>query len=197
MFAITGVNPELTAVKPEILPEPFAPNPIAVLSFVHAKVAPDTGLAKVVAPPIVLLQMEMFGIDAAVTVGVGLAVIVKVLFVPTQPLAVGVTVIVAATGAEPELVAVKFEIFPEPLAERPIDVLLFVHVKVEPDTGPAKVVAPPIALLQTERLGMDAGSTVATGFAVIVKLKFVPVQPLATGVTVIVSMIGAVVGFFT
>ena len=40
--------------------------------------------------------------------------------VPTQPLAVGVTVIVAVTGVDPGLVAVKLGTFPVPLAAKPI-----------------------------------------------------------------------------
>ena len=38
------------------------------------------------------------------------------------------------------LVAVNEGILPEPLAARPIDVLLFVHVNVVPLTGPEKLV---------------------------------------------------------
>lgn len=65
--------------------------------------------------------------ETEVTVGVGFTVIVKVLGVPGQPLAVGVTVIVATTGLVPLLVAVKEEIFPLPLAPKPMDGVLFTH----------------------------------------------------------------------
>jgi hypothetical protein len=58
-----------------------------------------------------------------------------------HPFAVGVTVIVAEIGAAVALVAVKEGILPEPLAARPIAVLLLVHVNVVPATGPAGVVA--------------------------------------------------------
>ena len=61
----------------------------------------------------------------------GLTVIVKVCAVPGQlapPLVkVGVTVIVAVTGAVPVLVALKEAMFPVPLAARLMDVLSLVH----------------------------------------------------------------------
>jgi hypothetical protein len=63
-------------------------------------------------------------------------------------LAVGVTVIVAEIGDVVALVAVNAGTSPEPLAARPIAVLLFVHVKLVPLTGPVKVVAGAVALLQ-------------------------------------------------
>ena len=66
--------------------------------------------------------------------------IVNVDGVPVQPFAVGVTLIVAVIGEAVALVAVNEGILPEPLAARPIDVLLFVHVNVVPLTGPEKLV---------------------------------------------------------
>ena len=53
---------------------------------------------------------------------------VKVDCTPTQPLAVGVIVIVAVIGSAELLVAVNAGIFPDPLAPKPIAVLLFVQV---------------------------------------------------------------------
>jgi hypothetical protein len=53
---------------------------------------------------------------------------VKVLGVPVQPLAVGVTVMVPVIGAVVVLVAVKLAMLPEPLAPNPIAVLSLVHV---------------------------------------------------------------------
>ena len=71
---------------------------------------------------------------------------VKVLGVPTQPLAVGVTVIVAITVAVLALVAVKEGMSPVPLPARPMDGVLLTQAKVVPATGPeigmADVVAP-------------------------------------------------------
>ena len=55
---------------------------------------------------------------------------------PIQPLAVGVIVMVALIGDVPVFMVVKPGTFPDPLAPRPIAVLLFVHAKVDPETGP-------------------------------------------------------------
>jgi len=55
-------------------------------------------------------------------------VMVKVFDGPGQPAAVGVTVIVPDIGVEPALVAVNDGMLPEPLAAKPIAVLLFVQV---------------------------------------------------------------------
>ena len=62
------------------------------------------------------------------TTGVGFTVIVKFLKEPVQPLADGVTVIVAVMGALALLVATKDAMLPVPLAARPMDAVLFVHV---------------------------------------------------------------------
>ena len=51
----------------------------------------------------------------------------KVLVDPVQPLADGLTIIVAVTGALVVLVAVNDAILPVPFAARPIEVVLFVH----------------------------------------------------------------------
>ena len=65
-----------------------------------------------------------------------------------QLFAVGVMVMVAVIGAVVPLVAVKDGMSPEPLAARPIAVLLFVHANVVPLTGPAKDVTGAVAPLQ-------------------------------------------------
>ena len=62
------------------------------------------------------------------TVGVGLTVMVKETGVPGQPLAVGVTVIVAVMAAFVALVAVNEEMSPVPLAANPMAVLEFVQL---------------------------------------------------------------------
>ena len=62
------------------------------------------------------------------TVGVGLTEIVNVVAgVLVQPLFVPVTEIVAVTGADPVFTAVKAAIFPDPVAVKPIDGVLFVQ----------------------------------------------------------------------
>lgn len=104
---------------------------------------------------------------------------------------------VAVTGATPVLVAVKAAISPEPLAARPMLVVLFVQLYTVPDTAPVKVTAVVEVALQTT---WSAGSaTVGVGFTVIVKVIGVPVQvaPLAVKVatTVKVLVSGAVPAF--
>jgi hypothetical protein len=74
---------------------------------------------------------------------------VKLEVVPTHVFAVGVTIILAVTGAVVELVAVNEPIEPEPLAARPMDGVLFVQVKVVPEVGLVNVSAAWVALLQT------------------------------------------------
>ena len=60
--------------------------------------------------------------------------------VPLHPFAAGVIVIVAVIGDVVALVAVNEGILFEPLAARPIAVLLLVQVKVVPLTGPDRLV---------------------------------------------------------
>ena len=74
------------------------------------------------------------------TVAVGLTITVNVEGVPVHPFAVGVTVIVAVIGEVVAFVAVNEGTLPEPLAARPIAVLLFVQMNVVPLTVPDKVV---------------------------------------------------------
>ena len=59
---------------------------------------------------------------------VGNTVIENAIGVPIHPLAAGVTVMVAITGAVPALVAVNEGISPVPLAASPIDGVLLVQV---------------------------------------------------------------------
>jgi len=86
---------------------------------------------------------------------------VKVETVPVQPFAVGVMLIVPEIGAFEVFEAVKAGTFPLPLAARPIDVLLFVHVKVVPATGPEIVVASTVTPVQEVLFAMEL--TVGTG----------------------------------
>jgi hypothetical protein len=86
--------------------------------------------------------------------------------VPGQPLAAGVMVMVAVIGAEVAFAAVNDGMFPDPLAARPMAVLLFVQVKVVPLTGPDKVVEVTLAPLQCVWFGTVV--TVGVGFTVMV-----------------------------
>jgi hypothetical protein len=70
----------------------------------------------------------------------------------TPPLVkVGVTVIVAITGAVPELTAANAVILPAPLAARPIEGILFtqLYVVVPPVLPVPKLIAVVLAPLQT------------------------------------------------
>ena len=65
----------------------------------------------------------------------------------------GVTTIVPTAGEVPVFKAVKEEISPEPLAARPIAVVLFVQLKTVPGTAPVKeswFVVPPLHLICAE-----------------------------------------------
>jgi hypothetical protein len=62
------------------------------------------------------------------TIGAGLTVMVKDTGVPTQPVIVGVTCIVAVIGSSVALFAVNEAILPFPLAPNPIAGLLFVQL---------------------------------------------------------------------
>lgn len=83
----------------------------------------------------------------AFTVAVGFTVIVKLVAIPAQPAATGVTVMVAVTGTAPRFVAMNDAILPLPLAANPIDAVLLVQLYTVPVTAPVKftaVVADPL-----------------------------------------------------
>ena len=65
-----------------------------------------------------------------------------------HPFADGVTVMVAVMGDVVALVATNEGISPDPLAARPMSMLLFVQVNVVPLTGPDKFVIGAIAPVQ-------------------------------------------------
>ena len=116
----------LPPAKPVTVP----PDGVVVIDAVQVKVVPV--VADVIVYPTAVLSQISF-VAALLTVGVGLTVMVKDWAVPvqlTEPFVkVGVTVIVATTGAVPVLVAVKdgmVGVF-VPLAANPMEVVLFVH----------------------------------------------------------------------
>ena len=63
-----------------------------------------------------------------------MTVIVKEIGFPEQLLAVGVTVIVATTGVAPVFTAGNAEMFPVPLAPKPIEVVELVQLYWVPET---------------------------------------------------------------
>ena len=82
------------------------------------------------------------------TVVVGYTVMLKLSGVPTQPLAVGVTVMVATSVEVVLLVATKEAMLPFPLAARPMEGLLFDQLKVVPTTGLLRLMAAVLSPLQ-------------------------------------------------
>jgi hypothetical protein len=99
----------------------------------------------------------------------------------------GVTVMVPTIGAAVLLVAVNEGILPEPLAAKPMAVLLFVQLNVL--AAPVKLTAAVEAPLHTT--WFEGWSTEGVGLTVMVKVIASPVQFTLLGVTVIVATIGA------
>lgn len=175
IVAVTGVLPALKAMNDGIVLVPLAARPMLVLLLVQVYTVPATGPVMVTA--VVGVPLHTVWLAIVFTPGVGLTVIVNVIGVPVQvvPLVkVGVTVIVATTGALVALVAVKAAILPVPLAARPIVVLLLVQLYTVPATGPVKFTAAVVAPLHNT-CGATA-FTLGIGFTVMVKLCGVPVQ---------------------
>ena len=132
------------------------------------------------------------------TWAVGFTVIVKVSAGPEQVtppfVKEGVTVMVATTGEPVELVAIKGEMFPVPLAASPMPVLLFVqaYVVLPPVFTVVNVIKDVLEPLQTTWL--SGWTTWPNGLTVIVKVSGGPAQltiPIVyVGVTVIVAITG-------
>jgi hypothetical protein len=74
MVLVIGLPVAFVAVNEGVFPVPLAATPIAVLEFVHAKVAPVTGLVYADAATVVPAHAVMFA--GTTTVGVGLTVMV-------------------------------------------------------------------------------------------------------------------------
>ena len=60
--------------------------------------------------------------------GVGFTVIANILAGPGQPFTIGLTIILAITGTPVLLIALNDAILPQPLAAKPIEVLLLVQL---------------------------------------------------------------------
>ena len=190
---LIGAAVALVPVKDAILPLPEAPRPIAVLLFVQLKVVPATGLLKFAAAVNEPLHTVWSAI--ALTVPVGLTVIVKLTATPVQLtpplLKLGVTVIVATCGTDVLFIAIKAPILPVPPAASPIVVLVLLQLYTVPGTGPLIVTAAVVAPLQ--RVWLPIAFTLGVGLTVIVKITGTPTQPVgAIGVTVTVATTGTV-----
>jgi hypothetical protein len=139
IVAVTGALVVLIAVNDGIFPLPLAAKPIAVLLFIQIKAVPLTAPVKLMA--LVAVALQTAWLAGSATLGVGLTVMVKLCTAPGHPFAAGVTIIVAVTGALVRLMAVKDGIFPVPPDAKPMEVLLFVQVKLVPITAPVKLTA--------------------------------------------------------
>ena len=153
MVATTGAVVVLVAIKEAILPAPFAANPIdgVLLTQLNTTLLPPLpllGLVNIIAVDEDALHKTWLA--TAFTVAVGFTVMVNVLAVPTQLtppfINVGVTVMVAITGAVVTLVAINVGILPAPAAANPIDGALFVQVNIT---------LPPVAELLNAMAAVD------------------------------------------
>ena len=99
---------------------------------------------------------------------------------PGQPLAIGVTVIVATSGALVVFVAMKLGISPEPAGASPIAGVSLVQLYIVPATGPVKwinCVAEPL-----QRTWFGCWFADGVGCTKTVAVIVGPTQPLAVGV---------------
>jgi len=110
-------------------------------------------------------------------------VMVNVSGVPVQPLANGVTVMVAVVVVAPLLVAVKEPMFPLPEAASPMDGVSL----IQPNEVPVTVSVNEMAVVGSplHKVSSLIGATVGVGFTVMVNVSGAPVHPLAEGATVI------------
>ena len=127
-------------------------------------VVPVTGLVNVIALAVEPLQYA--ALETGAIVVVGFTVIVNVRGVPSRPLKVGVTVIVATTGTVPVFVAANDGKLPVPEAASPIVRSLFVQENVVPSTGLVNAIAVVVEPLQYA--ASATGATVLVGLTVIV-----------------------------
>ena len=149
------------------LPEPEAGRPMAVLSFVHSKVAPELPVKLTVT----CWPAQAVWLAGGLTVAAGLMVMVKVWAGPVQPFSVAVTEMVPVMGLA-GLAAVN-EMLPEPEAPRPMAVLLFVQLKVG---FPAGLVKLTVTCWPAQAVWLPGLSTVGAGLTVMVNVTGVPWQ---------------------
>ena len=138
----------LAAVK-LISPVPVAPNPMLMLLFVQLKFVP----AVPVNATFTTLPPHTVWLIGAVTVGIGLTVIVKLTGAPIHPFKMEVTEIFPTSAVVPVLVVVKLKL-PAPLAPKPIAVSEFVQLKF----------APAVPLKLTETLSPTQAAWSVCGF---------------------------------
>jgi hypothetical protein len=191
---VIGILVVLVSV-PEILPDPLAAIPVTVttLSLVQLYTVPATGLPLKTIVVIATPEQTVWLEGTAVAVGVGFTVTVAVIGVPAQPLAVGVMVKVTVTGAAVVLFSVPL-ILPAPLAAIPVTatVLSLTQLNTVPATVPFITIVVMARLLQIV-CADGVAVAVGVGFTSTVAVITGPLQPLAVGVMVNVTVIGALV----
>ena len=130
------------------------------------------------------------GVGVATAFGTGFTTTVAVVVGPGQLLAVGVMVNVTVTGADVVFVNVP-DILPDPLAAIPVTVavLFLVQLYVVPLTLPLNAI---VVMALPEQVVCEAGVATAFGDGLTntVAVVVAPVQPLAVGVIVNVTVIG-------
>lgn len=123
--------------------------------------------------------------------GVGFIRMVSSLAFPVQPLAVGVTVIIAVAGTLPLLLAVNAGmLLLVLLAAKPADSRLLVHANAAPLTLLVNNIVWVAVLLHTIWL-LGVAVTVGIGLTVMVSVCTVPLHPFAVGVTEMIEVTGA------
>jgi hypothetical protein len=127
----------------------------------------------------------------AVAIGVGLTNTVAVMLGPVQPLATGVIVKVTSCATLVLLVSVP-DILPEPFDRIPVTatVLSLTQLNTVPATGPLSTI---VVIGLPEQIVCDDGVAVAVGIGLTSTVAVMPGpgQPLAVGVMVNVTVIGA------
>lgn len=180
---------------PAILPAPLAAIPVTVatLSLVQLYTVPATGLPLSTIVVIGLAEQIVWLDGVAVAVGVGLTSTVAVIAAPEQPLAVGVIVKVTVTGALVVLLSVPL-ILPAPLAAMPVTatVLSLVQLNTVPATVPFITI---VVMARLLHIVCADGVAVAVGVGLTNTVAVItgPLQPLAVGVMVKVTVIGELV----
>ena len=183
IVAITGDELSFTATKEGISPVPFAGRPIKGLLFTHLYMVPGTDPVKCIA--FVDAPLQRTWSPGCNKPGVGLTVNAKFLAGPGQPLAVGVTEMIAVTGALVAFMALKEGILSLPPAGSPIEILLLVQVKVVPLTKLAKLI--PVVGAPLHNTWLDGCNRLAVGLTIILNELAVPEHPLYVPVTDIVA----------
>jgi len=167
-LAITGAVTLFIALKGPMLPASKDETPIEVLSFIHLNTV--LGTNPEIATTVLSFPLQTTRSGIAFTVGIGLTVIVKFLAGPKHftPLLVysGITVTVAVTGEVLELTAVNAGIFPTFDPPRPIEGVLFVHLKIVPGTASTNVTA--VLKAPAHKDWSEGSLTVGVGFTVMV-----------------------------